>query len=134
MSKRFTVQIDYEATVDVRLEAETEAEAKGLAEKLCLYQSTVLVGIGSNRAETITSEQSISVLDIEEYTTPEQFQPESLEPLEPQHLSYMRHILHMELREWSASVDWQQMWGISDEEWQQIRRAVGRLQLPEVQQ
>lgn len=133
MSKRFKVQIDYEATVDAFIEAETDAEAKKLAEKYSLYESTVLLGIGSNHADTITSEQSISVLEIEEYTTPEQFQPESLEPLKAQHLSYLQYILHMEMREWSSSFDWQEMWGLSDEEFKQMRSAIEHLQLPEVQ-
>lgn len=129
MKKTFKVQIDYEATVDAFIEAETDAEAKNLTEKYSLYESTVLLGIGSNHAETVTSEQSIRVMDIEEYTTPEQFQPERLEPLKAKLLEKLQYILHTEVGEWSSNYDWQEHWDLSDEEFEQIRSAVDRITL-----
>jgi hypothetical protein len=124
MSKYFNVQINFEATVYARIEAETDAEAKGLAEKFSLYESTVLLGIGSEYAETITTEQEISVFDIQEYTTPDQFQPERLEPLNLKLLERLKYILETEVGEWSSNYDWQEHWELSDEEFEQIKSAV----------
>lgn len=80
MSKYFKVSLSFQAIVDARIKAETEAEAKGLAEKFSFFESTVLLGMGSNHAETITSEQEILVLDIDEFTSPDQFGFETKEP------------------------------------------------------
>ena len=129
MSKQYNVEIHYSATVVVRINAKNEEEAKGLTERYSMYESTVLMGYDEGHAETITYDPSISVRDIQEYTTPDQFQPERREPLDLKLLEMLKYILHTEVGEWSSNYDWQEHWGLSDEQFKQIRNAVDRLQL-----
>lgn len=129
MSKQYNVEIHYSATVVVRINAKNEEEAKGLTERYSMHESTVLMGYDEGHAETITYDPSISVRDIQEYTTPNQFQPERREPLNLKLLEMLKYILHTEVGEWSSNYDWQEHWGLSDEQFEQIRNAVDRLQL-----
>ena len=129
MSKQFNVEIRYSATVVVRINAKNEEEAKGLTERYSMFESTVLMGIDEGHAETITYDPYISVQDIQEYTTPDQFQPERREPLNLKLLEMLKYILHTEVGAWSSNYDWQEHWELSDEQFEQIRNAVDRLEL-----
>lgn len=141
MSKTFKVQIAYGASVDVRIEADTEAGAKALAEQLSLYESTVLMGIGSDYAETITTEQEVLVLEIEEYTAPDQFAPERLEALPLKIIEILGQVLEEQIGKGADplssgfyDVTWQEHLGLSDQEYKQLQEALPRLSLePEVQ-
>jgi len=47
-------------------------------------------------------------------------------------LEMLKYILHTEVGEGSSNYDWQEHWGLSDEQFEQIRNAVDNLQLSEV--
>lgn len=69
----FKVEISYSAKVDACISAQSDGEAKGLAERFALCESSVMLGFGPAKAETHTYEPEILVLDITEFTHPEQF-------------------------------------------------------------